>query len=46
MIRTYLKPEMECCDFIPDNYLCATSDREGTLSDYQLDNEFNYFSGL
>ena len=46
MTKTYLRPEIENYDFLPDNYLCATSDRDGNLSDYNLDDETNFFSGL
>ncbi len=46
MTKTYLKPEMESCYFLTDQYLCATSDRDGNLSDYEQDNEFNFFSGI
>ena len=46
MYKPYLKPDMESCAFPPEHQLCATSDRDGTLSDYEQDNEFNFFSGL
>ena len=46
MKKTYLKPESMPLDCLPGSYLCATSERDGSLQDYYEDSDNNFFSGL
>lgn len=43
MKNLYVKPESLTLDYLPESFLCAASNLDGTLEDYFEDDESNFF---
>ena len=43
MKNLYVKPKSLTLDFLPESFLCAASNLDGTLEDYFEDDESNFF---